>query len=104
MNDIKKRIDKLYEKYPNYICFSYTVSLNKNMKTEKWNIYTPVIYHNEFKDREKFIEFLDFLIKLGHENYKKMKLERLKESREYLKEELEDIEKNIMEYEDLLEN
>ena len=96
MHDIKKRLDKIFEKYNEYISFTYTRSARQE---HKWNIYTPTIKHNYFTDRGKFIQFLDSLICTTPKEYRVAELERWKEKRDWCKEKLEDIERCITDLE-----
>lgn len=92
MNDIIKRIEKIFNKYHDYIHFSYFIQTDGR---ERWEIYTSTISHNRFDNRDKFIQFLDFLIDTTPEQYKTAELERLKEKKEYYKEMIEDLEMEI---------
>ena len=93
MNDIKKRLDRIFKKYPDYTVFSYT--MHSDSKTS-WNFYTSIMGHNNFTDREKFVQFLDLLINTSPEEYKKAELERWCERRVSCQEKLEDIDNHIV--------
>jgi len=97
MNDIKTRIDKIFEKYGEYTSFDYSKSRNSGTDeiVEHWNLYTPTIAHNNFSNRAKFVAFLDELINITPEIYQTMEIEEKRRQRDSLKEELEDIEKDI---------
>ena len=59
-------IEQLYAKYPAYVVFTFTLGTNKNGNIDEpyveYNIYTPEISHNKFRDN--YIGFIQFLEKL----------------------------------------
>ena len=60
MNDIKTRIDKIFEKYGEYTSFDYSKSRNSGTDeiVEHWNLYTPT-KAQEFDQAVK--DLLDYL-------------------------------------------
>ena len=63
MNEIKELQDQLFKTRAVYVHLDRTLGLNdKNEPYESWNIYTPEISHNTFKDKSEFIKFLKRLI------------------------------------------
>ncbi len=62
MEEVQKLIKALYDKYGEYISFTYSCGENKGVYYEKWNIYTPTIHHNTFIKREDFIRFFKGII------------------------------------------
>jgi len=95
MENLKKRLDKLYKKYPDYVSFTYTMGKNKDGGYEKYNIYTPVINHNEFTDKDEFYRFLDMLTNTTPLEYKRQRLERLKDNLYDITGKLEDTREDI---------
>jgi ribosome-associated translation inhibitor RaiA len=105
MNLIKEKINKIYEKYNEYITFDYTIAKDNNGKrVDKWTIYMSDIGHNAYTDKEQFLAFLDLIINTELPGFLETKLELAKERLEYLTEAIRDKTKEISFLEKTLNN
>ena len=96
MNEIEKKLVAIHKKYgKEYVSFEITF-LSDGSRT--WNVYTPVIGHNNFKVRAEFVAFLDLLFSKTPTEYKKFTLEKLAKRQVALKEELNYIADKINEH------
>ena len=73
--EVHRLVERLYEKYPEYVVCSLTYSTNRQTGTtlppEKemlLNIYTPTINHNRFGNFEEFKCFVEQILADGIEN------------------------------------
>ena len=102
MNVIKEKLDKIYDKYGEYLHFDYTKQKIKGKTTERWTVYMSAINHNTFDSRDRFLNFLDKLIETDIACILRYRLnekrEELKDNLDYvddLKDEIKELEKNI---------
>ena len=90
MNDIKERLDKIYDKYGEYLHFNYSNIKEDNNDVELWNIYMNDIGHNNYDNKREFLDFLDFIISKTQEEIVNKRAEDNAEFIELLEEQLEE--------------
>lgn len=68
-SEIADLLQKLFDKYPSYVHFDFTVGTNWNGNVRvpyvKFNIYTPEIMHNEYAKFDDFAAFINRLLADG---------------------------------------
>ena len=84
MNEIMKLINKVRDKYHDYVSFSYTSGFESTKKGDpkyvKYNFYMPKLNHLYFKNKKELkLKLLDLIENDYNEMSKKIQIEKVDE-------------------------
>ena len=92
---VGERFLALHAKHPDYTVLSITQGMNMGRPYEHWNIYTPVLSHNGFKNSDDICSFIQSVIDGGDEHYRLWNLKKKQKELTDHQEQIEELQKEI---------